>query len=160
MSCFLRAYLVAQAVENPPAMQDPQEMQVQALSQEKPLEEEMATHSNILAWRIPWTEEPGGLQSMGLQRVRHNLSDLAHTPFEVQGQTRWREWETVSLYLCPPCPTKQHCWVPRETPCLLFLPWGKWEQSGYLASPAWRDVSQEIHLSCSTQITEGINTAE
>ena len=56
------------AVKNPPAMQDPQEMQVQPLGQEDPLEEGMATHSSILAWRIPWTKEPGGLQSMGLQR--------------------------------------------------------------------------------------------
>ena len=46
---------------------------------EDPLEEGMATHSSILAWRIPWTEEPGGLQSMGLQRTEHNCSDLAHT---------------------------------------------------------------------------------
>ena len=46
-------------------------MQIQSLGLEDPLEEEMATHSSILAWRIPWTEEPGGLQSMGLQRVRH-----------------------------------------------------------------------------------------
>ena len=49
-----------------------QEAWVQSLSQEDPLEEGMATHSSILAWRIPWTEEPGGLQSMGLQRVRHS----------------------------------------------------------------------------------------
>ena len=42
------------------------------LGREDPLEKEMATHSSILAWRIPWTEEPGGLQSMGLQRVRHD----------------------------------------------------------------------------------------
>ena len=49
-----------------------QEMQVQPLGQEDPLEEEIATHSSILAWEIPWTEEPAGLQSMGLQRVRHN----------------------------------------------------------------------------------------
>ena len=45
---------------------------VQSLSQEDPLEEGMATHSSILVWRIPWTEEPGGLQSMGLQKVRHD----------------------------------------------------------------------------------------
>ena len=45
---------------------------LQALGWEGPLEEGMATHSSILAWRIPWTEEPGGLQSMGPQRVRHN----------------------------------------------------------------------------------------
>ena len=47
-------------------------MQVQSLDQKDPLEEEMATHSSILAWRIPWTEEPGKLQSMGLQRVEHD----------------------------------------------------------------------------------------
>ena len=51
------------------------EMQVRSLGQEDPLEESMATHSSILAWRIPWTEEPGGLrteESMGSQRVRHD----------------------------------------------------------------------------------------
>ena len=58
-------------VKNPPAMQ---EMQVQSLGWEDPLEEEMATHSSILTWRIPWTEVPGGLQSMGSQRVRHVLA--------------------------------------------------------------------------------------
>ena len=55
------ASLVAQLVKNLPAMQ---ETQVQFLGQEDPLEKEMATHSSILAWRIPWTEEPGRLQSM------------------------------------------------------------------------------------------------
>ena len=60
--------LMAQVVKNLPAMQ---EIQVQSLGQEDPLEKEMATYSGILAWRIPWTEEPGGLQSMGLQKVRH-----------------------------------------------------------------------------------------
>ena len=48
-----------------------QETEVPSLGQKGPLEEGMATHSNVLAWRIPWTEEPGGLQSMGSQRVRH-----------------------------------------------------------------------------------------
>ena len=52
-------------------MQETQEMQVQSLGWEDLLEEEMATHASILAWEIPWTEEPGGLQSMGSQRVRH-----------------------------------------------------------------------------------------
>ena len=47
-------------------------MQVQSLPQEDPLEMEMATHSSILAWKIPWTEKPGGLQSMGLQRVKRD----------------------------------------------------------------------------------------
>ena len=49
-----------------------QETQVRSLSQEDPLEKEMATHSSILAWRIPWTEEPGGLQSMWSHRVGHD----------------------------------------------------------------------------------------
>ena len=56
-------------VKNPPAMQEPLEMQVQSLRQEDPLEDSMTTHSSILAWRISWTEEPGRLQSMGSQRV-------------------------------------------------------------------------------------------
>ena len=57
-------------VKNLPAVQQLQELWVRSLGWEDPLEEGMATHSSILAWRIPWTEEPGGLQSMGLQRVR------------------------------------------------------------------------------------------
>ena len=57
-------------VKNPPTMQ---EMQVRSLGGEDPLKKEMATHTSILAWEIPWTEEPGGLQSMGLQRVGYNL---------------------------------------------------------------------------------------
>ena len=56
-------------VKNLSAMQ---QTQVQSLGREDPLEKETATHSSILAWKIPWTEEPGGLQSRGLQRVRHN----------------------------------------------------------------------------------------
>ena len=56
-------------VKNLPAMQ---ETQVQSLGQEAPLEKGMVNHSSILAWRILWTEEPGGLWSMGSQRVRHN----------------------------------------------------------------------------------------
>ena len=63
---------MAQQVKNLPAMQETQETRVQSLGQEDPLKEEIATHSSILAWRIPWTEEPGGLLCMGLQRVRHN----------------------------------------------------------------------------------------
>ena len=67
--------------KNLPAMQ---KKQVQSLGQEDPLEEGMATYSGILAWRIPWTEKPGGLQPMGLQRVRHdyvtNTCTLFHTP--------------------------------------------------------------------------------
>ena len=60
---------MAKTIKNLPAMQ---ETQVQSLGQEDPLEKGMITHSRILAWRIPWTEEAGGLQSMGLQRVGQN----------------------------------------------------------------------------------------
>ena len=63
---------IAQWVKSRPAMQGTQETQVWSLGQEDPLEKEMVTHSNMLAWRIPWTEEHGGLQSLGSQRVRHN----------------------------------------------------------------------------------------
>ena len=63
------ASLVAQRLKRLPGMQ---ETQVQSLGQEAPLEKGMATHSSTLAWRIPWTEEPGRLQSMGLQRVGHD----------------------------------------------------------------------------------------
>ena len=66
---YFGASLVAQTVKNPPAVQ---ETWVQCLRWEDPLEKGMATHSNILAWRIPWSEEPGMLQSMGSQRVGHN----------------------------------------------------------------------------------------
>ena len=52
-----------------------QEMQVQSLGQEGPHEKEMATHSSILAWEIPWTQEPGRLKSLWLQRIRHDFSD-------------------------------------------------------------------------------------
>ena len=60
---------MAQTVKHLPAMW---ETWVQSLGWEDPLEKAMATHSTILAWRIPWTEEPDGLQSMGLERVRHD----------------------------------------------------------------------------------------
>ena len=61
--------LVAQMVKRLPTMQ---ETRVQSLAREDLMEKEMATHSNILAWKIPWTEEPGGLQSTGRQRVGHD----------------------------------------------------------------------------------------
>jgi len=67
--CIEMVSLVVQTVKNLPAMQ---KTRVQSLGQEGPLENGMATHSSILAWRIPWTEEPGRLQSMESHRVRHN----------------------------------------------------------------------------------------
>ena len=65
----LRASLIAQLVKNLPAMQ---KTPVQFLGQEDPLEKGLATHSSILAWRIPWIKEPDGIQYIGLQRVEHN----------------------------------------------------------------------------------------
>ena len=59
----------------PPAVQEMHGMQVQLLGQENPLEEGMATHSSILAWRIPWVKEPGGQPSIGSQRLGHDLCD-------------------------------------------------------------------------------------
>ena len=63
---------VALVIKNPSAMQEMQETRVQALGQEDPLGQEVAAHSGNLAWKILWTEELDGLQSMGSQRVRHN----------------------------------------------------------------------------------------
>ena len=63
-------FLGGSAVKNPPAMQEPQEMHVRSLGD--PLEEERVTHPSILVWRIPWSEEPGRLQSIGSQRIRHD----------------------------------------------------------------------------------------
>ena len=88
-------------VNNPLAMQ---ETQVWSLGWEDPLGKGMANHSSILAWRIPWTEEPVNLQSIGLQRVGHNWSDWAHTPAGEKGTEqesgdgfrRW-EWSPVDL---------------------------------------------------------------
>ena len=70
------AYLVAQTVKNPPAVQEPF---LWSLGQEDPLEKGLAIHSSILAWGIPWTEEPGRLQSMGSQKVRHDWASNTHT---------------------------------------------------------------------------------
>ena len=76
MHCSVWVSLVAQMVKNLPATW---ETRVQSLGQEDPPEKGMATHSSILAWRIPWREEPGGLQSMGLQRVGHNRATSTTT---------------------------------------------------------------------------------
>ena len=65
-----RASQAALVVKNSPVLQEIEETWVQSLGWEDPLEKEMATHYSMLAWSIPWTEEPGGLQSMGLRRVR------------------------------------------------------------------------------------------
>ena len=68
-------------------MQEKKEMQVQNLGEVDPLEEGVATHSSILAWRIPWTDEPAGLQSIGSQKAWHNWGDSAHThPTQIENK--------------------------------------------------------------------------
>ena len=78
-------------IKNQPAMQ---ETRIQSLGWEDPLEKGMASHSSILAWRIPWTEEPVGLQSVGLQRVRHDWAT------NTQGERR-RKWGQGNEYIRP-----------------------------------------------------------
>ena len=68
-------------------MSEPQELRVLSLGQEDPLEEEMTTHSSILAWRIPWTEEPGGLQSMGSQESAMTKQLSTHTNVSIKDLT-------------------------------------------------------------------------
>ena len=80
MLCYFGASFVAQIVKNLPAKQ---ETRVRSLGREDPLEKGMATHSSILAREIPWTEEPGGLQPMGLQRVRHEWTTKHVVLFQV-----------------------------------------------------------------------------
>ena len=90
------ASLVAQLVKNPPAMQ---ESPIQFPGREDPLEKEMETHSSILAWEIPWTEEPGRLPSMGLQRVRCWLSGWAQvnvSTIAFYSRLSW-SWQILSL---------------------------------------------------------------
>ena len=73
---LFQASLVAQTVKHLPAMWETQD---RSLGQEDPLEKEMETHSSTLAWKIPWTEEPGMLQSLRSQRIKHDLGNLAHS---------------------------------------------------------------------------------
>ena len=88
------ASLVAQMVKNPLAMQ---EAQAQSLGQENPLEKGMATHSSILAWRIPWAEEPGGLQSMGSQsQMRVPPDATVETTHNSQGDPHLIKQSTLS----------------------------------------------------------------
>ena len=101
----MRGFPGGSVVKNPPAKQ---EIQIQSRGQEDPLEEEMATHSSILAWGNPWTEEPGGLQSTGLQRVGHDLATKPLLPslwrggaegYLIHTQRRWYEGRTETKML-------------------------------------------------------------
>ena len=125
-SCFeIGASLVAQTVKRLPAVW---ETRVRSLGWEDPLEKEMATHSSTLAWKIPWTEEPGGLQSMGSQRVRHDWA----TPLPLWN---WR-WAS-GMKQCsafreqPSCTIRQEQWqhglakpkILEKTLAIIFPGW-------------------------------------
>ena len=127
---------VAQMAKNLPAMQG---TQVQSLGQEDPLDKRMATHSNILAWRIPWTEEPGGLQSMGSQRVGHdwatktikvlNLSPKVYAVFILLNFGLF--WNPcVNVYCVGVCMhinthsvVSYSWWPPLRSPARFLCPW-------------------------------------
>ena len=132
-----RAFLIIQRVKTPPAGQETQEMWVWSLGQEDPLEKEIATHSSIFAWRIPWTGEPGRLQSMGLQRVRHNWA-TRHTSsnsfflftvyFYLFGCVRSWLWHAGSFFVLG----LQNAWLSSRSSVLH----GMWDLSSLARSPA------------------------
>ena len=101
-------------------MQETQETRVGSLGWENPLEEGMATHSSIFAWRIPWTEEPGGLQSIKLQRVGHDWSYLVHAPTHIIGMGYIYDRKTIAAFFVvvvawhvgSNSPTKDLTWDP------------------------------------------------
>ena len=93
-------------VKNPPAMH---EMRLGSLGREDALENEMATHSSILAWEMPWAEEPGGLQSMGPQRIRHNLAPKPPPPLLPSREDPKQASELIASTLCArPYPRLAH----------------------------------------------------
>ena len=93
---------LAQQVKNLPAMRETQEMRIWSLSRGDPLEKETATHSSILAWKIPWTEKPGGLQSKGLQRIGHNwATQHTHRVSNLSITLRvWNAWLSFHQSCC------------------------------------------------------------
>ena len=106
--------LVTQMVKNRPEMQ---ETQVRSLGWEDPLEEGMATHSSILAWRIPWTEEPGGLQSMGSQR----LGEYTHIPCYTSHPMTDLKLKVYTFWLPSPIASTSHSPSPLATTILFYL---------------------------------------
>ena len=91
-------------------VQETQETHVWSLGKEGPLEEEMATHSSILAWKIPWTEEPGRLQAMGSQGVKHNWETNQQQVTQMQREEpkcMEREPESQPGFACPPAPSEE-----------------------------------------------------
>ena len=129
-SCFSRnlGFPRGSAVKNLPAVQ---KTQVWSLGQEDPLEKGMATHSSILAWRIPWTEEPGGLQSLGSQRVGHDWSDWARTQVALFERTRLPMQETQEMQVrsLGQEDTLEEAMATHSSILAWRIPW-TWEPSG------------------------------
>ena len=124
---------MAQTIKNLSAMQ---ETLVQSLGQEDPLKKEMAAHSSILVWRIPWTEEPGGLQSMGSRTVGHAWSNGTTTIYlnRYKDKYRRRQWHPTPVLL----PGKSH----GRRSLVGCSPWDRWGS----------DMTERLHfhfsLSC------------
>ena len=156
-------------------MQEMQETRVQSLGQEDPLEEGMATHSNILAWEIPWTKEPGGLQSMGSQRIGHDwATDHAHEVWlplasELQRITSYLQWWIPLLRA--PCVVRDRPIFPEwinelmnngssyppkqramQLPLLLELADGREGESGFNAC-FWKSSHLPVFLCSSSNIS-------
>ena len=135
--CRCLSFPSGSVVKNLPAMQETQETRIQSLGQEDPLKKEMATHSSILAWNILWTEEPGGLQSMGLQRIRHDWT---------QPHTRYNNF--VLCMRCPGFPPSN--WTPRYSTYLAIL-WAFVESlSHYPEFLCQTTASKALSPSCSS----------
>ena len=130
---------IAQWVKNLPALQETRQMQVPSLGREDPLEEEMATHSSNLHWRIPWTEEPGRLQSKGSQRVGHNWA-TKHTQ-NTEGRDMLSFSVGFRLYVYNLCNIiYQLCFIKKDPMCFkalasIYACWGPEERTAcYLQS--------------------------
>ena len=122
-SCLPNFYasLVAQRLKRLPAKQ---ETRVRSLGQEDPLEKEMATHSSILAWRIPWKEEPGGLQSMRSQRVGHNWATSLRFTSHSWEQRNWEHFDSyVPISSSVPISLSSNVGPPSPFPKLLSWFW-------------------------------------
>ena len=129
---------MAQQVTNLPVMHKAQEIRVRSLSQKDPLEMVMATHSSILAWRIPWTEEPGGLQSKGSQRVRHDwVTEHTQHPFLKQDAPTFPDWLGYFVFTEGCCCCCFHCRRASFYACRLdkhlYVIGGR-NETGYLSS--------------------------
>ena len=118
VSCIASGFLVAQIVKNPPATQ---ETWVRSLGWEYPLEKGMATHSSILVWRISWTEEPGGLQSMGSQRVGQDW--VTNTQFSLffYHQSHQGIPNTFPYYFKFMCSALYTCFLMNKATCIFMV---------------------------------------